>query len=144
MSLLAAMLGTDEVVLGHEESGKPTLDGWYVSISHTKGYAAALLSRKHEVGIDIEYTSDRVSRIASRFLRADEQPQTVAEQLVYWSAKETMYKLYSEDKLEFQQMRLSGYSAERQIVVGENLKRNERTSISALVTDGYTLTYAFL
>lgn len=150
-SLLSAMLGTDAPTLEHAESGKPMLKGWQISVSHTKGYAALLLSRTHEVGIDIEYKSDRVSRIVSRFLRDDETPQDVAGQLVYWSAKETLYKLYSEDQLAFHDMRLAPIEQPHEPLgeksanhlLGENLKRGESTCIYFETNDRYTLTYAW-
>ncbi len=48
------------------------IEGYHISISHTLGYVAVILSRDYEVGVDIEYVSDRVNRISSRFLRDDE------------------------------------------------------------------------
>ena len=49
-------------------------------------------------GIDIEYRSDRVKRIRSRFLAPEEEQNidTAHEEehlLVYWCAKEALYKL---------------------------------------------------
>lgn len=138
--LLAEMLHVDSVVLQHLPSGKPTLDGWHVSVSHTKGYAAALLSRTKEVGIDIEYRSDRVSRIASRFLRDDEKPQSVEEQLAYWSAKESLFKLFSEDQLTLQEMRISPLDSTH--LRAENLKRGISVEVCVEENDRFTLTYA--
>lgn len=141
--LLAEMLGCDEVELQHLPNGKPVLEGFHISISHTRGYAAVMLSPTHEVGIDIEYQSDRVKRIASRFLRDDEQPQQLAELLAYWSAKETLYKLYSEDQLAFHDMRITTLVTQPLLLLGENLKRGERIKIRVQATEAYTLTYAY-
>lgn len=135
------MLNTTDVHLEHLPSGKPKLEGWHISISHTRGYAAILLSRCWNVGIDIEYSSDRVSRIASRFLRADEQPQNTAEQLAIWSAKETLYKLFSDDQLSFHEMRISPTS-NTHCLQGDNLKRAISVPITVETTEAYTLTYA--
>ena len=114
--LVAAMLNSDDsfggqtkadyVEIGHEESGKPLLDCWHISISHTRGYVAVMLSKTREVGVDIEYVSERIKRIADRFLRADEHAESVNELLIHWCAKETIYKLYSEQDLTFQQMKV--------------------------------------
>lgn len=62
----------------HNLSGKPFLsDGSYnISISHTRGYVAVALNPKKEIGIDIEYFSDRVLKIESRFVRKDEIPNS--------------------------------------------------------------------
>ena len=61
--LLTAMTGGDAVEITHEESGKPVLDGWHISISHTKGYAAVLLSKNHEVA-SISNTLASVSSVS--------------------------------------------------------------------------------
>ena len=116
--LVAAMLRYDDSVGGqtkaqvleikHEESGKPLLEGWHISISHTKGYVAVMLSKTREVGVDIEYVSERIKRIADRFLRPDEHAERISDLLIHWCAKETIYKLYSEQDLTFQQMKVVG------------------------------------
>ena len=50
--------------------GKPYLEcGKNISISHTRGYVAVILSDNSDVAIDIEYMDERVCRIADRFLR---------------------------------------------------------------------------
>lgn len=139
--LLAQMLETDDAVIEHLPNGKPTLDGWHISVSHTRGYAAVILSRWQDVGIDIEYTSDRVARIATRFLRNDEQPQGIAELLAVWSAKETLYKLFSEDQLTFQEMRITPTNEPGRLK-GENLKRDISVSVAVETTKAYTLTFA--
>ena len=69
--VLTEMLGYEPLV-EHNEDGKPMIEGYHISISHTLGYVAVILSRDYEVGVDIEYVSDRVNRISSRFLRDDE------------------------------------------------------------------------
>lgn len=52
----------------HNEAGKPLFRGYHISVSHTKGYAALILSKNQEVAVDIEYFSDRVERIASKLI----------------------------------------------------------------------------
>ena len=83
----------------HDTSGAPRLadSSLHISISHTRGYAAIILSDMQRTGIDIEYTSDRVRKIRSRFLSPEEEsfidPQTDTQQLlICWCAKETLYK----------------------------------------------------
>lgn len=141
--LLEQMLGTSDFELTHEASGKPVLQGWHISVSHTRGYAAVLLSRSHEVGVDIEYASDRVSRIASRFLRPDEHPQTVAETLAFWSAKETIFKLFSAQKLTYQEMRISP-TDDPATLRAENLRQGISIPVSVTTNAHFTLTHAFL
>lgn len=125
----------------HDERGKPVLRGYHISISHTKGWAALILSKNKSVGVDIEYISDRVSKVKDKFLRADEEAPDVQSQLVIWSVKETMYKLFSEDDLEYSQMRVfqikDGYS----MVI--NYKRYMSVPVQYEVNQDFVLTFAF-
>lgn len=88
-------------------SGKPYLpEGGYISISHTRGYVAVALHPTCEVGVDIEQYADRVKRVASRFIRPDEEPtlqigDEIYTLLLHWSAKETLYKLMGEEGVDF-------------------------------------------
>lgn len=129
--------------LTHNEAGKPQLEGFNISISHTVtksgGFAAIMLSSEHNVGIDIEYKINRVMKIASRFLRGDEHPVTVDEHLVYWCAKEAVYKLYSDDDLTYQQMRVNAAMTEV-----DNLKRGVVSKVSSVITDEFVLVYTFI
>ena len=137
----------DTVEITHEESGKPVLDGWHISISHTKGYAAVLLSKNHEVGIDIEYVSERVKRIADRFLRPDEQAESVTDLLLHWCAKEAIYKLYSELDLTFQQMKIVDLQSESDFFHVESEMNNGIVSVTKvfyLVHQDYVLTYTWI
>ncbi len=88
--------------------GKPLFRGYHVSISHTKGYAALIFVEKIRGGRDIEYMSDRVERIASKFLRKDERADSLDAKLVHWCAKETVFKLLSEENLLFE-MRVEAF-----------------------------------
>ncbi|MCI6161473.1 MAG: 4'-phosphopantetheinyl transferase superfamily protein [Prevotellaceae bacterium] len=141
--LLEKIIGR-EVEITHNENGKPMLKGGgHVSISHTKGYCAVMVSWEHPVAVDIEYISDRVGRIAHRFLRADEQVETSVGLLIHWSAKETLYKLFSEDRLLCEEMRIIPFEeCGRGVIGAENLKRKQPVEINYIVTDAYVLTYA--
>jgi phosphopantetheinyl transferase len=146
--LLAAMTGEGTYRIDHEPSGKPILQsagdkalGYnQISISHTHGYAAIILSCDTPVGIDIEYCSDRVNRIASRFIHPNEKAETTLQKLLLWSAKETVYKLYSEDKLEFFDMRLTSLCDGMMTI--EQRKRKTVVDVCFEATDNYVLTYA--
>ena len=144
--LTAMMNGDTSYTIGHEPSGKPILKSSHLSpltshlsISHTRGYAVLILSDDSEVGIDIEYRSDRVERIASRFIRPDEKAETTDEKLLLWSAKEAVYKLFSEDKLMFFDMR--ALSIDESVVRMENMKRNIVVDVHYAFTADYVLTY---
>lgn len=157
--LLTAMTGDPSLTIGHESSGKPyitpssersSLTSPHISeqgspilslsITHTRGWLAMLLSDGEEaVGIDIERLSDRVERIASRFIRPDEAVATTNEKLLLWSAKEAVYKLFSEDNLLFHDMRLIAIHEHH--VQMENVRRQVVVDVAYEFTADYVLTY---
>lgn len=96
--LLYSMLQEDKEI-GYSPEGKPYLTdhSFFISISHTKGYVAVILSPIAPVGIDIEQYGHRVKRVYDRFIRPDEQVEPYLgdvtwSMLLHWSAKETIFK----------------------------------------------------
>ncbi|HLP52380.1 MAG TPA: 4'-phosphopantetheinyl transferase superfamily protein [Chitinophagales bacterium] len=105
--LVNTMLGTPTDI-EKDEAGKPVLKtgAQNLSLSHTPIFAAAMLSPKNPVGIDLEMVNPKVERIAHKFLRDDEidaiHPDEKLEKLIlYWSAKEALYKLYGKGEITF-------------------------------------------
>ena len=86
--LLFAMTDNPYLRIEHDDLSRPVIDGYHVSISHTRGYAALLLSTRHKVAIDIEFISNRVERVASKFIRNDEVADSLYAKLIHWSAKD--------------------------------------------------------
>lgn len=144
--LLDGMVGVD-VGLGHEKSGKPYLsNGMNVSISHTKGCAAVIISSSRIVAVDVELVSGRVEAVADRMLRQDERADTLLVKLLHWCAKETLYKLYSDDHLPLRDMRVvsvfgDGYGGTMKV---KNVQREESLDVSYRVFGKFVLTYAAL
>ena len=127
----------------HNEQGKPLFRGYHVSISHTKGYAALILSKKSEVAVDIEYMSDRVERIASKFLRKDERADSLDAKLVHWCAKETVFKLFSEENLLFDDMRVKPFDTMADWACDvENLKSGKTARVDFELAMDFVLTYS--
>lgn len=105
--LLKTLCGEEKEVAYHP-SGRPYLkDGSrYISISHTRGYVAVALHPSREVGMDIEQYGTRVKKVASRFIRSDEETtiaggDEIYALLLHWSAKETLFKLMGVDEVDF-------------------------------------------
>ena len=156
-ALLHSMLDGRRLVVGYAESGRPLLDGYNIGISHTDGYASVILSADVAVSVDIERRSGRVLRIADRFLRADEMSDIewacrdadndyrIDITLLYWCAKETVFKYYSDSRLTFQNMRVWPFSA----ICGKgsfrcaNTITGESVTIWYIRTASYVLTYSF-
>ena len=106
--LLIELLCDGHQPIDYKENGEPyfTQCNLYLSISHTKNYVAVAVA-PFRIGIDIEHTSDRVLRITEKFLNTTElaelarlkNPAPTA--LLYWCAKEALYKKLTEKEPEF-------------------------------------------
>lgn len=110
--------------LQKDEFGKPSLIGasQQISLSHTGGWAAAVLHRTKPVGIDIEPIREQFRRVVPRVLSASEishaadDPNRLA---VYWCAKEALYKLYGKRKLTFREhLLIEPFPDNADVVVG--------------------------
>ncbi|MCJ8503025.1 4'-phosphopantetheinyl transferase family protein [Desulfatitalea alkaliphila] len=95
--------------VAYNPNGKPLLPSKanHISISHTKGFAAVLVTGSKPAGIDIEYSSQRIARIAPRFISDQERYYMLRacqdEQIcsIIWCAKETLYKVADTPGLSF-------------------------------------------
>ena len=141
-ALLNHLVG-EQVALLHNADGCPSLsDGQWVSISHTKGYAAVIVSTTMPVAVDIEFQSERVNKVVGRLLRADEQATTLRERMLVWCAKETMYKLFSSDHLELCQMRVAHIKGNMEgTLVAEHLPKGMAVEMNYALGADFTLVY---
>lgn len=106
--LLKELLG-EELRITYEEDGSPYLSeapDMMISISHTKGYVAVYCCENKRVGVDIEYLSDRVVKIKNKFLSEEELScidlaDEAKHLLIYWCAKETLFKLIRQTGVDF-------------------------------------------
>jgi phosphopantetheinyl transferase len=90
-----------------DEFGKPFLEGsdWQISLSNSADKAAAIVS-KNAIGLDIQYLTEKIKRISSKFIHDDEflflDKKNELEHLhVFWGAKEAIYKAYGKKELDF-------------------------------------------
>ena len=108
--LLHHMSGRAErAELVKDEDGKPHLPDskFFVSISHTVGYSAAV-AQPRPCGIDVQRIVPRIGTLAPKFVgeaeRAQLREETELEQLhLIWAAKEAMYKAYGRRQLDFRE-----------------------------------------
>ncbi len=101
--LLFDMLDRQVQIL-YDDDGAPYLpesEKMDISISHTKGYVAIGLTEKGEIGIDVERVADRVEKVRERFVRDDEDADSLNKLLLHWSAKETAFKMMHRRKVDF-------------------------------------------
>lgn len=104
--LLLFRLLNEEKIIHHHPNGRPFLtdQSHQISISHSNNYAAILLHPALRVGIDVESRSEKVGKIASKFISPEEfvdKSQELIHQTLIWSAKETMFKLIDENEIDF-------------------------------------------
>lgn len=110
-------------------AGKPILPESMIqfSISHTKGFAAGIISAEIPVGIDIEFISPRVLKIEKKFLNSQEyallDPLSEQDRMVFsslfWSIKETVYKCWGNGGVDFaEQIRIQFFSLQDQGTAG--------------------------
>lgn len=101
-----------EIAIGHHDSGKPYVadGGTFITISHTQNYIAAGICPSSDIGIDIEYRSDRITKIQNRFLSNKEKDWCLAasslstaitRMLICWTAKESLYKILNKKGIDF-------------------------------------------
>ena len=138
--LLNALTGLDQVEIKHDKAGKPLIDGYEISLSHTR-WAAMIISEHYQTGIDVEYISDRVNRVANRFIRSDEDCEGLEKRLVNWCAKEALYKMRSAENLQYFDMRLHPFSLSDGFVNTDDLKRGDTVRIDFEHTADYVLTW---
>lgn len=103
---LANKLGFKYKGIKKDEFGKPYLVGtdWQMSLTHTLRYVAVAIHPTKAVGLDIEKPSDKLKRIEHKFLSESEIEDAnsdIRKLCIYWSAKETLYKIYGKRKVFF-------------------------------------------
>ena len=150
--LLIEHLTSTDADIKYLPSGKPTLadNSFQISLSHTAGYAAAIVHPAHYVGIDIEAISPRIMKIKEKFLSTKElesidSTREVNHLLLCWSAKETVYKAMSEEDVDFKtQMQIVPFiPLEAGIFTIHEYRTSAQRSypISYFVSDDYVMTW---
>ena len=131
----------------HDGKGKPLFEcGFNVRVRHTTVWVAFIITGQINVAVDIEYKSDRVGRVAKRLLRSDEKAAGLRELMLHWCGKETLYKLYSEEHLALEDMRLVSIDGGERcgVIEMENVQRGETLDVCYRFFDGFVRTYAVL
>jgi phosphopantetheinyl transferase len=97
---------------------KPYLpnEQYHFSISHCGDYAAAIVSKTNRVGVDVEIATERVMKIASKFLHEEEisnfkfqisnsvNSATIKHLTLLWSCKEAIFKWWGNGEVDFSEM----------------------------------------
>jgi len=106
-TLINEMIGKSVRIVYNSER-KPYLDdkSYNISISHSNKLTAILMSKDRRVGIDMEYMSHRINKIADRFIHESEKITEDPEQnkyhlYIHWCAKEALYKICDKQCIHF-------------------------------------------
>jgi 4'-phosphopantetheinyl transferase len=140
--------------LCNDANGRPffeQLPDYAVSLSHSGEWVAGIVATCGRAGTDIELVRAKAQKLAPRFLseteRADAGGDAVKNSL-YWSAKETLYKLHSRRGLVFkEQIQLNPFGLrEAGVLTGHLLTENFRSRHQIpyqLLGPNYVLTHCF-
>jgi len=106
-ALLAKMINPD-VKIAYTKNRKPYLDdhSHNISISHSKNLTSILLNKTKRVGIDLEFMSHRIRKIAHKFINDNESINIneLTEKYhlyIHWCAKEALYKICDKKDINF-------------------------------------------
>jgi phosphopantetheinyl transferase len=126
------------------ESKKPLLpDGkLHFSISHCADFAAAIISDKKTVGIDVELVTPKIESIKNKFLsqlelslvskRSDEFQIPAYELLTLcWSTKESIFKWYGKKNVDFKKNMIIDnlFCVNRHGMIEAHFEKLERTEL---------------
>lgn len=131
--MIKELLGDEKHII-YDDCDKPHLSdkSYFISISHIKGFVAVLISKDKHAGIDIETRDERIRRIIYKFLNKEElesveKENDIDKYLLYWNAKEALYKLYGRKSLIFKE----------NILLSSFVLKNEGVFAGKIVTTDY-------
>lgn len=110
-ALLVDITGDPEAKIVYNKERKPFLmDGSYnISISHSYKLTSVLMSRNKKVGIDLEFMSHKIKKVAFKFINDDEvicrgsKEKKKRHLYIHWCAKEALYKICDKQNINFKQ-----------------------------------------
>ena len=106
--LINKIIGHD-VPIDYTDTGKPIIKNGHhkLSVAHTADFVSVYLHKEKEPGIDIELLTDRIFKIAPKFLSPQEKDLIVSENkndlYKIWGAKEVAYKIYGNKGVDFKE-----------------------------------------
>ena len=154
----AKKMGLNPSSIAYMNNGKPytTVSDTHISISHTKGYAALLISNIPLIGVDIEHHSLRVLKIRKKFMHPIEEQHLLSLQLseneelesvlLHWCAKEALFKAIPDDGIDFaNELQLNAFVKPQSegCFEGLALRSGQRFQVNYLIDPEFVLTCCF-
>jgi len=151
-ALLQKMTQPEARIVYNKQSRKPYLeDGSYnISVSHSFKYTAILLGKNKLVGIDLEFMSHNIKRLAHKFINEleviSDNPLLHRKHLyIHWCAKEALYKICDKVDINFQDdLTIKPFEVEEHgdiIGVVDNNSRHEEYKLHYQFENNYVLVY---
>ena len=151
-ALLQQMTGPDARIVYQKHSHKPYLydDSSNISVSHSHAYTSVLLGKNKLVGVDLEFISHKIERVAHKFINEQEvitdDPLLRRQHLyIHWCAKEALFKICDKIDINFQEnLIILPFEVELQgdiIGIVNNHSRNEEYRIHYQIENNYVWVY---
>jgi len=151
-ALLQQMTNPSARIVYREQSRKPYLeDGSYnISVSHSHKHTSILLGKVKHVGVDLEYMTHDIERLAYMFIneheKITENPLIRREHLyIHWCAKEALYKICDKVDIIFQEhLIIKPFDVESHgdiVGVVHNNSRNEEYRLHYSLENNYVWVY---
>ena len=151
-ALLQKLTRPDARIVYNDNSRKPFLcdNSLNISVTHSNKCTAILLSKDKQVGIDIEYMTHNIERIAHKFINDKEVITTdpkerIKHLYIHWCAKEALYKICSNEDINFkEQLCIKPFEiASHGYFTGliNNGSQNEEYKMYYMIEKNYVLAY---
>ncbi|MCL2074045.1 MAG: 4'-phosphopantetheinyl transferase superfamily protein [Marinilabiliaceae bacterium] len=137
----------------YNEVGQPFIWGFdkKISISHTTGYAAVVISETDFAGIDIEQPKERILRVAQKFINPIEtafvpKNEDINYYTLIWCAKETLFKMLKKREINFiEDLIIFPFIIENKGIIKAKVAGNPPTEfdLEYIVTPEYHLVWHF-
>ena len=137
--------------INYSLNGKPYLNNnMGVSISHSNKFVALGLSNETNFGIDIQYKTEKIYKIQSKFLSEKEKKNLgnnagIDSLIRIWSAKESIYKSLSIKGVSFsKELEIEVHSFKDDMKTGYYFTKNNRIKfdLSFFSLEDYIICYA--
>lgn len=137
-------------------SAKPVYlnNQFYFNISHSGKNAVAILSKDKEVGIDLEFCSEKIIKIQSRFLNREElqllNQYSVKNQIaivtLFWTVKEAVLKWIGDNSFDYLNdiiIEKFDPNGEKKVTVKLKKNKNKFVDVHYFKFNNYYVSYCF-
>ena len=123
--LLQTILPNSQI--SYNKYGGPELKNKNISISHSKGLSAIIISDK-KVGVDIEKISNQTLRLSNKFINSGRhEPLTKEKTTLIWCCKEAIYKLHVNKKINFKDILIENFCTKNRGKIKAKFNNNTHT-----------------